>query len=141
MFNFNSKEYTYCDVKVFIFGQLVGAMRGVEYKTKKNKEALFGMGREARAIQHGKREVEGTVTVFQSVLIALDRAAQLKGYKDILDVDMDVVVCYLSSEGILTTDRIVGVSFTETPRAMKEGDMFMEVALPFIALDVEQNII
>ena len=138
---FNSKEYTYCDIQVFLLGRPVGVLRGNEYKTKKAKEALFGAGRYARSIQHGKREYEGTLTVLQSELIALDRAAVEAGKTDILDLDFDIVVSYTSESGILTVDRIVGASITDTTRSMKEGDLNMEVELPFIALRVKQNVV
>lgn len=138
---FNSKEYTFCDIVVFALGRPIGTLRGIEYKMKKNKEALYASGTTARSIQHGKREIEGTLTILQSDLIALDRAAQEAGKKDCLDLDFDIIVSYAGESGIVTTDRIVTASLTESPRSMKEGDLYMEVALPFIALDVKTNLV
>lgn len=140
MLTFNSREYTWCDLHTYMLGREVGGMRGIEYKKKKAKEALFGAGNTPRSIQHGKREYEGTITLLQSELIALTRAAKAAGYTDIMDIEFDVVVSYISTENIVITDRVVSVSITEVPRLLKEGDMKMEVALPFIALDVEENI-
>ena len=41
------------------------------------------------------KEYEGTITLLQSEIIALDRAAQGKsGYEDITDIDFDVIVVY-----------------------------------------------
>lgn len=137
---YNSKEYTYCDIIVYLLGRPIVGLRGIEYKSKKNKEALFGAGRKARSIQHGKREYEGTITILQSELTALDRAAWEAGHEDCLDLDFDIVVTYLSNSGIVTTDRILQASITEAPKGMKEGDMSMEVALPFICLDIEKNV-
>lgn len=138
--SFNSKEYTYCDITVFVLGRPIGGLRGIEYKSKKNKEALFGAGRKARSIQHGKREYEGTLTILQSEIIALDRAAKEAGYEDCLDLDFDIVVTYLSANGIVTTDKMVQASITEAPHGMKEGDLNMETALPFICLDIKTNV-
>ncbi|MCM1031857.1 MAG: hypothetical protein NC410_10520 [Oscillibacter sp.] len=115
-------------------------MRGIEYKSKKAKEALFGAGRYARSIQHGKREYEGTLTVLQSELIAFDRAAVEAGRTDVLDLDLDFVISYASENGIVTVDRVICASITETTRGMKEGDLNMEVELPFIALRVKPNV-
>ena len=78
--------------------------------------------------------------VLQSELIALDRAAVEAGKTDILDLDFDIVVSYTNESGIMTVDRIVGASITDTTRSMKEGDLNMEVELPFIALRVKQNV-
>ena len=141
MFTFNSKEYAWVDLQVFLLGRLVGGIRGVEYKKKVAKEALYGAGKRARGIQHGKREFEGTITLLQSEVIALDKSAKAAGYDDIMDVEFDIVVSYVPKTGIITTDRIVQASITEIPKSLKEGDLHMELALPFIAMDVEDNLV
>lgn len=138
---FNSKEYSFCDVSVFMLGRFVTTLRGIEYKTKKNKEVLYAAGEKPRGIQHGKREIEGTLTILQSDLIALDRAAQEAGKNDCLDLDFDIIVSYIGESLVVTTDRIVTASLTESPRNLKEGDLYMEIALPFIALDVKTNLV
>lgn len=138
---FNSEEYAWVDIKVMLLGREVTGLRGMEYKVKRQKEALFATGKKARGIQKGKKEYEGTITILQSELIALDRAAQEKGYEDITDIDFDVIVSYLPDNSVITTDKVVNASITEIPRSMKEGDTQMEIALPFIALDVVSNVL
>lgn len=139
--NFNTNEYAWVDVKVVALGREIAGLRGMEYKVKHQKEALFAAGKKARGIQKGKKEFEGTITLLQSELIALDRAAQEKGYEDITDIDFDVIVSYLPESGIVTTDKVLNVSITEIPRGIKEGDLQQEIALPFIALDVVSNVL
>lgn len=138
---FNSEEYAWVDIKVMLLGREVVGLRGMEYKVKRQKEALFATGMKARGIQKGKKEYEGTITLLQSELIALDRAAQEKGYEDITDIDFDIIVSYLPETNVITTDKVVNASITEIPRSMKEGDTHMEIALPFIALDVVSNVL
>lgn len=135
----NYKEYSYTDMQVVLNGRTIGGLRGMEYTAKKAKEVLFGAGEMPRAIQHGKREYEGTLTVLQSELDALNRAAQAAGYKDLLDLEMDIIVTY-GSNGVLSTDIVRCASISEFPKGMKEGDMNSEHALPFVALDVETNV-
>lgn len=132
----NNKEYAWGDLKVVIFGRPLVGITGIEYKAKKAKEAKHGAGRAPKSIQHGKREYEGTLTITQSELIALNHAARAKGYKDILDVDFDVLATY-ESNLVVTVDRICGISITELPSGMKEGDAQAEISLPFVALDVD----
>ena len=139
LLNFNSNEYAWVDLKVVML-EVVG-LRGIEYKVKQQKEALYAAGKKARGIQKGKKEYEGTITLLQSEIIALDRAAQEKGYEDITDIDFDVIVCYLPDNGVITTDKVVNVSISEIPRTLKAGDLQMEVALPIIALNVESNVL
>lgn len=136
---FNSKEYSYCDVQATILGRPLSGLRGIEYTAKKSKEALFGAGVNPKSIQHGKREYEGTLTVLQSELEALNRAAKESGQVDCLDLEFDIVVTY-TSEGMITTDIIRCASITEFPKGMKEGDLNSEHALPFIALGVDTNV-
>lgn len=138
---FNSAEYTYCDMDVIVLGRTIGGLRGIEYSAKKAKEVLYGAGRKGRGVQHGKREYEGTLTVTQSELAALNRAAQETGLDDCLDLNFDIIITYTSPEGIITIDRIVCASITEMKEGMKEGDMKMEISLPFIALDVKTNLV
>lgn len=138
---FNTNEYAWVDVKVALLGREVIGLRGIEYKVKRQKEALFAAGKRARGIQKGKKEYEGTITLLQSEMIALDRAAQEKGYEDITDIDFDVIVSYVPETGVVTTDKIVNVSITEIPKGLKVDDLQMEIALPFIALDVESNVL
>lgn len=136
----NGQEYAWGDITFVALGRTIGGAIGVEYKPKKEKKALHASGRNPRAIQHGKREYEGTLTVLQSELIALNRAARQMGYKDALDIEFDLIVSYISPGGIVTTDRIVKLSITELPTGMKEGDMNSEHALPFVALDINYDI-
>lgn len=121
-------------------GRPIAGVVGIDYKTKKAKESRFGAGRQAKSIQHGKREIDGTLTLLQSEVIALNRAAQANGFKDLLDIEPNITITYLSDAGIVTNDRIVCASFSEIPSGMKEGDLQSEHAIPFIALDVDYGI-
>ena len=120
-------------------GRPLTGLRGIEYTAKKSKEALFGAGVNPKSIQHGRREYEGTLTVLQSEMEALNRAAKEAGYTDCLDLEFDIVVTYTSGETV-TTDIIRCASITEFPKGMKEGDLNSEHALPFIALGIDTNV-
>lgn len=101
---------------------------------------VYASGNMGRAVQHGKREYDGTITVLQSELIALNIAAAAAGHKDALDLDFDIIVAYTGDNGVMVMDKIVNASITELPVGMKEGDFKSEHALPFIAMDVKNNI-
>lgn len=141
MASFNSKEYAWIDVNVVLLGKPVTGLRGIEYKSKRSKEALFATGKKARGIQLGKKEYEGTITVLQSELIAMQAAAKQAGYDDITDLEFDIIVSYISEAGVVQTDKVVNASVAEAPNSIKEGDLYSEHALPFIACDVEYNVV
>ena len=139
MDNFNSKEYAWIDVTLVMLGKPVTGLRGIEYKMKRQKEALFATGKKARGIQLGKKEYEGTITVLQSELIAMQTAAKAKGYDDVTDLEFDAIVSYVPESGVVQTDKIVNLSITEAPYGMKEGDLFQALALQLIACGVGPN--
>ena len=141
MASFNTKEFSWIDVNVVLLGKPVTGLRGIEYKSKRQKEALFATGKKARGIQQGKKEYEGTITVLQSELIAMQAAAKQSGYDDITDLEFDIIVSYMSESGVVQTDKVVNASVTEAPNSIKEGDLYSEHALPFIACDVEYNVV
>ena len=141
MASFNTKEFSWIDVNVVLLGKPVTGLRGIEYKSKRQKEALFATGKKARGIQQGKKEYEGTITVLQSELIAMQAAAKQSGYDDITDLEFDIIVSYMSESGVFQTDKVVNASVTEAPNSIKEGDLYSEHALPFIACDVEYNVV
>ena len=140
MASFNTKEFSWINVNVVLLGKPVTGLRGIEYKSKRQKEALFATGKKARGIQQGKKEYEGTITVLQSELIAMQAAAKQSGYDDITDLEFDIIVSYMSETGVVQTDKVVNASITEAPNSIKEGDLYSEHALPFIACDIEYNV-
>ncbi len=140
---FNSKEYAFVDLSVAFLGRPVGGLRAIEYKVTRQQEALYGAGREPRSIQKGRKGYEGTITLLQSELIALNRAAKIASpfNTDVTDIEFDVIVSYAPEGGLITTDRILNVSIGELPLGIKEGDLFQEIALPFVALGIDFEII
>lgn len=132
--SFNSRQYDWGDLTLVLGGRDITGFRGIKYTQKAEKEALFAKGRHAHSIQTGNVAVEGEITILQSELIALEKA----GNGSILGLNVDGIVAYGNPTvgDAMTTDRIVGISFTEAPKEMKQGDKNMEVTIPFIALAV-----
>lgn len=136
----NQKEYAYGDIVVVMWGRPIIGLKGIEYKTKKEKKLNHGAGRDAYSIQHGKRENEGTLTITQSELEAMNAAARAKGYRDVLDVEFDLVVSYVPEDSVvIVIDKIVCASIADFGKGMKEGDMLSEHPLPFVCLDIDYD--
>lgn len=137
----NDKEYAWGDIQVIAWGRSIRGLKEITYKTKKDKELNYGAGRDAYSIQHGKRANEGTLKVSQSELQAMNDAAKAKGYRDILDCELDIIVAYVPEDSTaITTDKIIGASFSELPKGMKSGDMSSEHSLPFVCLGIDYGI-
>ena len=137
---FNSKQYAWANLEVVALGRKITGLRGMEYRTAREKELVYGSGDKPQGIQHGNKSYSGTITLLQSEVEALARFSKEQGYDDITDVEFDIVCAYVpKGGGPIVTDVVKFASITEIPKSLRQNDKFMEVALPFIALDVEYS--
>lgn len=135
---FNSQQYSWSQVNVVMLGRPLVAIQGVKYKSSQEKTAIYGRGDKPLAIQRGNKSYEGEIKVLQSELEALTKAAGADN--DLQDLEpFDITVAYASKTGVIVTDVIKGVEFTEVDKGIDQGATHMEITLPFIALDVEKN--
>lgn len=136
--SFNSRQYEWADLTAIAGGRDLTGIRAVKYTEKVEKEAVYAKGRNPHSIQAGNRSVEGEISVLQSELQALEEA----GGGSIMGLSLDLVISYgnPSNGDSMTTDRLVSISFTESTKELKQGDKFMEVSLPFIAIDVRKGV-
>jgi hypothetical protein len=139
MTSFNSREYAWSNLQVLMLGRIVTKIRAIEYDTEREKDYVYAAGDDPHAIQYGNKKYSGTLTLLQSELEAMTRYAIKNGYDDVTDFDFDVVVTYVSKEGVTVTDTVLNASVTKIPKGMKQGDKFMEGALPFMALGVKRS--
>lgn len=135
---FNSRQYEWADLSLILGGRDITGFRGVKYTEKIEREPIFAKGRNAHSIQSGNVSVEGEITMLQSELEALTGSSN----GGILSLSVDALIAYgnPSLGDDMTTDRLIGIRFTEVPKELKQGDKFMEVTLPFIALRVENQV-
>lgn len=137
---FNSKEFEWSNVTVLLLGRPITGIRGITYSENQEKEVVYARGNKPRAIQKGNKSYEGSISILQSELEALYQAVGTK--KGLIDIPaFDVVVAYIP-EGSTTivTDIVKNCEFTKSEKSIKQGDKFMEVELPVIALDIEYNV-
>jgi len=130
---FNSREYEWGDVRLILGGIEITGIRGIKYTPKQEKEVLYAKGNQGHSVQNGNFSLEGSITVTQSEMAALDAA----GNGSLLNIrSMTAVVMHGDpTKGVPpTSETIKGISFTEGPREWKQGDKFMECEIPFLAL-------
>ena len=135
---FNSREYEWADLTFLLGGKDLTGFRGIKYTIKQEKEVVYGKGNMPIAIQKGNKSIEGEITILQS---ELETMRLQSGTKSILDLQLDGVVCYgnPANGDVFVTDVVQGIQFTEEPKELKQGDKFMEITLPFIALRVTKK--
>jgi hypothetical protein len=134
LFLINGREYEWADTCLNIGGIEIKGFRKVEYEEAMEKEAMHAKGRKPRSIQRGNLSYTGSITLTQSEIRALKTAA---GSRSLLNVKTDIIVVYVPEDSaLIEVDTIIGVEFTNLKKALSQGDKFMEVELPFLALDV-----
>ena len=125
----NGREYGWEDITAYAGGRDVIGFRSIKYTTKKEKEALYGKGNKALAIQSGNISNDGEIGLTQSEVEALELAAG--------GSLLDIVVAYGDPEkgDAPTIHKLIGVQFTEDPREANQGDKFQDLKLPFVFLE------
>ncbi|MGP1610247.1 MAG: hypothetical protein ACTTGW_01275 [Candidatus Cryptobacteroides sp.] len=134
---FDSREYEWADVSVVIAGRNVTGIRSVQYKESQEKELLYAKGNRPHGMQHGNVSYEGSVSLLQSEVTAIEKAVG----GSILRARMDIIVSYGNpSKGEQSkTDLLRGVEFTELSKQIKQGDKMMEIEIPFLMIDLVPN--
>lgn len=113
-------------------------VRGIKYSEKMEREAIYAKGRDAHSIQSGNSTVEGEITMLQSEYEALVKS----GGGTIMSLSLDALIAFgnPANADAIITDRLLGIRFTESAKELKQGDKFMEITLPFIALRVQNQV-
>lgn len=128
---FNSRQYEFADMTVFMGNRDVTGIRSTKYTAKQEKEAVYGKGNMPLSIQKGNKSFEGEIGLLQSELEAMT-----SGGRSVLDLEFKIVVTYgnPSNGDALVIEELIGCQITEETKEMKQGDKFMEVTLPFVFL-------
>jgi hypothetical protein len=136
----NGREYEWADISIVFGGVPIAGFREIKYKRQREKEAMFAKGRKAHSIQSGNESVAGNLKFTQSQMEALELATG----GNILTARVDIVVSYGAETNVtsvagtaISTDIITCVEFTEYEKGMSQGDKFMEIDMPFLALDIK----
>lgn len=136
---FDTRQYEWADMTLVINGRDITGMRAVKYSEEIERETLYAKGRHAHSVQSGNVAIKGEIAVLQSEYEALVEA----GNGSILNLKgLDGVISYgdpVNGDAI-TTDRLEGIYFTIAEKDIKQGDKFMEIKLPFIALRLKNRV-
>jgi len=135
----NGREYEWADISIVFGGVVIVGFREIKYKQEREKEHLFAKGRKAQSIQAGNEKVTGSIKFTQSQFEALELATG----GNMLEAKVDIIVSYGAemnaasvASAAISTDTIIGAEFTEYEKGMSQGDKFMEINMPFLALDL-----
>lgn len=134
----NGREYEWGDLTLILANRDIVRYRGIKYTKKIEREAIYAKGSRPVSIQSGNESFEGEITMLQSQYQKLVRA----GGGSIFSLMVDALQNYgnPTKGDAMLTDRIESMRFTESTKELKQGDKFMEITVPFIALNIEEDI-
>ena len=134
---FDSREYEWADITVQFGGVDLTGIRAVKYKKKSEAEAVYAKGRDPHSIQTGNNSYDGEIEILQSDLNALEDSVG----GDITTARVDILVSYgdPSKGDVMRTDKLSGIKVIEIENALKQGDKFMPMTLPFVFLRLKKN--
>lgn len=133
-------EFAFKDIRVRLLGRDVVGLQGITYKRSSEGEVVYGRGNKALGIQAGNETIEGTLKILQSEYEALAKAVRTASPgNNITDVRFDIVNTYGNGLNAVT-DIIQTVKITEYEKGMEQNDKYKVIEMPFIALDVLENV-
>lgn len=127
-------------MSVKLLGATIIGLRGFSFKRGISKEHLYAAGDDPIDIQSGEKKPEGSLKLLKFELDKLNDAAQAAGFEDITQVPHPLITITCRFKKFETSRARIteafGVSFLEYEEAMNQGEKFMEVTLPFLAMKV-----
>jgi hypothetical protein len=140
---YNGQEVAFLDMSVRVLGSTVVGLRGMKHSLETEKEALYGAGNKVIGIQTGNEKLEGTLKILKNDFDKLNDAAVAAGYDDLTKVPYQVIVItvnYKLAYGRpMRTDILSGVSFSKFDKGMEQNAKMMEIELPFLFMQLQQQ--
>lgn len=130
----DTRLYSWAECEIRLNGQFLIGVVGVRWDDQQEKEYVFGKGNSPLAIKNGNERIEGSITLLQSDLERIQDMAPLGKVTKFIGIDLQVA--FANASGMVVRYSIIGVDFTGAPMDIKQNDKFMQVELPFMALQV-----
>lgn len=124
-----------------VLGRTIEGITNVKYSRNYAKERQYGRGNKTQNILTGNEEIGGEITLLQSELRAINLAIRTVNPRlNIGNTSFDMIVNFENDEGLAQTDSIVGVNVEGYEKGMEQGDTHMKITLPFMAVDLLEDI-
>lgn len=131
----NSNQFSYNDISLRLGGQVLFGATGIDVEFGYEHEEVRGKGGKAQAINEKNFAVSGTLSMlqgdFESIVEQYGTTYQKKYFQLVWNFD--------DGSGNLKTHIITGLKLGKVKMALKSGDAFMPIDIPFIALDIKLN--
>mgnify|MGYP000985215095 CR=1 FL=1 len=132
----NGVNYSWGNLSVVLYGNVVIGITKISYKTKQEKTNNYGWGPKPVSRGYGRYEFEGSIELYTDELKKLIAAAPNGDIRQIAAADIQVV--FAGSRVLPTKDVLQAVEFMEDPFSAKEGDTKLTVKIPLIIGGIER---
>lgn len=130
------KETEWADFSIAMEGAELIKIRGFSYGEESDDEHLHAAGNRPISIQSGNKRPMGRIKMLKGAFDDFVRATQVAGFLSPLDAKFSLVAQYQAAAGRpIQTDTLRGCKISKWEKSMEQGAKFMEVELPFNALD------
>lgn len=135
-----SSEFAWHNADVKVLGRSITGINGWELNKEVEREPLYGAGQHAIDITDGNIKCSGSITIYGYELDAMNKAAQLAGYDDILSLPHEAVVLTVtfrkSPVDPITKKVARGVAFTTTPESLQQNAKNRQIQVSFVCMDI-----
>ncbi len=126
----NGRVYSWADLVINILGVVVTGVTAISYKSKRDKENVYGAGAEPVGRGYGNKTYEGSITLHVDEIAAIEAASPSGSLDDI--PPFTIVVSYQPETGPIKTEKLKFCEFMENSRAWKQNDTKGEVEIPLV---------
>lgn len=137
----NGNEYAWEDIAVILPGSAApqDGVTAIEYETKKDHTNIYARGDKPVAMGRGKKEYNGSCTLLQSTVEAL-QVGLIPG-KDLTNIaPFTITVAYAPEGGVATVDQLLFARVSSYKKGMKTGDGNMTIDCTLVIGDIKYNV-
>lgn len=132
----DSEQYSFNDITLIFGGRTINTLNGVKVTHGWEHVKGRGKGGKAQFINETAHDVEGSFKILQS-----DYEAMVNTYGDKLQKTyFDLIWVFVVEGGIPRTHVVRKLKIGKIDLELNQGDGFMEIEIPFMALDFKQAV-
>lgn len=132
----NGVAYSWANVQMIMFGNLLIGVTKISYKAKQTKENNYGYGSQPVSRGYGNYEYEGSIEMYTDEWKKIIAASP---DRDPLKIPpFDIPVIFGGSRVQADKDVLKFVEFTENPFDASQGDTKLLITIPIIIGGIER---
>ncbi len=130
----NGEAYIWEQIVFSLFNTPIAGIKAISYEDDQEVQDNYGAGNRPISRGYGNIKCTGSVTLEMIEVEALQEASPTGRVQDI--PEFDVIVSFQPNIGAIRTHTLKNCRFKKNSRGMKQGDMQIDVELPFVVGEI-----